>query len=250
MIRQKGSLVGALLLTFFIALWPLPVLADFSASTHYEVNETFFGAGGSLSTTCSTSYCSQQSLGESALGNPSSTNYQAHAGFNTDQQPWLYFTVANSATNLGELSTATTATTTATFTVRTYQAGGYAVNTVSPPPASTEGHTMSTPSTPTASAVGTEQFGINLVANTSPVAFGANPVDNPSSGAAVGIAATNYNTVNNYMYRNGDVIASSKTPGDTTGEADYTISYIFNIGSSTPAGNYSFNQVLVATATY
>lgn len=259
MLRQRCSqIVVVLLLILLPVLWPVAASAasctgstdvDCSASTNYEVNEAFFGSGGEVNA-CSTSYCSNQSAGELAIGNPSSTHYQIHAGFNTNQEPYLYFTVTSSSTDLGYLSVGSTATTTGAFSVRSYDAGGYVVQTVSPPPTSSEGHTLATPSTPTASAVGTEQFGMNVVANTSPTTFGANPVDNPVSGPAVGAAATNYNTPNEFMYHQGDTIAGSTTPGDTTGEADYTASYIFNISPNTPSGQYNFNDILVATATY
>jgi hypothetical protein len=56
-----------------------------------------------------------------------------------------------------------------------------------------------------------------------------------------------YDQASQYMYRNGDVIAySSKSSGET----DYTISYIMNISNVTPGGRYTMNHVLVATATF
>jgi hypothetical protein len=102
-------------------------------------------------------------------------------------------------------------------------------------------------STPTASIPGTEQFGMNLVANTSPITFGANPSQNPSSVFSFGAAASGYNTANLYKYVQGSTIASSNS---SSGETDYTISYIYNISNSTPGGYYLFNDVLVATATF
>jgi hypothetical protein len=249
MLTQKRSRAAALLLAIVMVMLPLPALAGSSSSTNYQVTETYFGAGGAVNS-CSTTYCSNASLGELTVGNPSSTHYQVHSGSVTTSQPYLYFTVTSSSTNLGYLSSSSAATTTGAFSVRTYQAGGYVVTTTSPPPVSTEGHSLSVPATPTASAVGTEQFGMNLVANTSPTTFGANPVDNPASGPSVGIAATNYNTTNEYMYHQGDIIAQSTTPTDTTGEADYTISYLFNISNTTQSGVYTFDDILVATATY
>ena len=109
MLRLKCSFATSLLLALLLATWPLSALADYSASPSYQVNETFFGAGGQLCNPgvsgYSTNYCASSSLGETAVGNPSSTNYQAHGGFNTDQQPYLYFTVNNaSSTDLGELT--------------------------------------------------------------------------------------------------------------------------------------------------
>jgi len=110
-----------------------------------------------------------------------------------------------------------------------------------------QGTVMTAPSTPTASSSGTEQFGINLVANTSPATFGSNPAQIPNSTFSFGQAASGYNTPNLYKYVNGDTVASSSS---SSGETDYTISYIFNISSTTPGGTYTMNHVLVATSTF
>lgn len=236
-------------MSLLILGWPMSAAAVVSSSANYSVSQVEFGAGG-IRNACSASYCADQTLGDTAAGNPSSANYQAHAGFTTTQQPFLYFVVNATSTDLGYLSTSSTATANGTFSVRTYDAGGYAVQTVSPPPTSTEGHTLAVPSSPTAPAPGTELFGMNLVANTVPTTFGANPVITADSGAAAGQVAANYDTANKFMYHQGDTIASSATPGNTTGQANYTISYVFDISSGTPAGLYNFNDNLVATATY
>ena len=85
-------LVGALLV-----LAPAIVLANTvpqASSSNYRVNEIFFGSGGNLRA-CSSTYCSKQAAGETGVGNTSSNGYQANAGFNTDRQPWLQFTVTN-----------------------------------------------------------------------------------------------------------------------------------------------------------
>jgi hypothetical protein len=94
------------------------------------------------------------------------------------------------------------------------------------------------------SMVGAEQFGINLVANTQPESFGANP-DQGQFGA--GSASPNYGTSNQYRYVNGETIATSpKSSGITT----YTVSYIINVGSLTPGGQYTSNQAIVCTPTF
>jgi hypothetical protein len=235
-------LLGCLLAMLCV---PAIALAQNSASSNYQVTETFFGAGGSLNA-CSTNYCSKQSIGETAVGNTSSTNYQAQAGFNTDRQPYLQFDVSNTDVDLGSLSTTSTKTTTASFTVAAYLAHGYVVANASPPP-SNNSYTMTAPSTATASVAGTEQFGINLVANTSPTTFGANPTFEPNSTYSFGEVNSDYDTSNLYSYVQGQVVAlSSKSTSQTT----YTISYIFNISNLTPGGVYTFHHVLVATATY
>lgn len=245
--KQTRSLtVLAAIATLFAVFWWAPtVLADHAASTNYQVNETFFGSGGELNA-CSTSYCSKQSAGEITVGNTASANYQAQGGFNTDRYPYLEFSTTPTNVDLGQLSPTTTKTATANFTVKAYLADGYTVVTASDPP-SASGHIMSTPNIPTASAVGTEQFGINLTANTSPTTFGANPIYSPSNTFSFGQATADYNSPNLYKYVKGDVIAESTlSSSDTT----FTISYIFNISHVTPAGEYNMQHVLVATATY
>lgn len=232
------SLIAALLL-------PGLILAESSTSTNYQVNNVFFGSGGSLNN-CSTTFCAKSSAGEITIGNPSSPNYQAHAGFNTSRQPYIEMIVNTVNTNLGTLSPTTTATTTASFTVSTYLAHGYIVVNGSPPP-SNNGYNLTNLATSTASQVGVEQFGINLVANTAPIAFGSNPVQSPDSSFSFGQAASGYNSANLYKYNQGDTIAFSN---QSSGQTTYTISYIFNISNVTPGGTYVFNHVLIATSTF
>jgi hypothetical protein len=224
---------------------PLSAQADHAASTNYQVNETFFGSGGELSA-CSTTYCSKQSAGELTVGNTSSTNYQAQGGFNTDRQPYIEFSTTPTSIDLGTLDTATTATTTAQFTVKAYLSNGYTVVNASDPP-SNNGYVMQNLITPTASSAGSEQFGINLVANTVPTTFGANPSYIPDSTFSHGQVAAAYSTPNLYLYNKSDVVAlSTMSTSDTT----FTISYIFNISHVTPGGSYVMHHVLVATASY
>jgi hypothetical protein len=106
---------------------------------------------------------------------------------------------------------------------------------------------------PTVSSAGSEQFGMNLVANNScpqsgmPGSLGSDPVQVPSSSFSFGAAAANYNTACNFTYNNGDTVAQST---QSSGETDFTISYLFNISSITPGGTYTMNQSLVATSTF
>jgi hypothetical protein len=227
---------------------PAVALAYQSASTNYQVEEVFFGSGGALND-CSSNYCAKEAIGEVAVGNTASTNYQAQGGFNTDRTPYIQFTVSNSNINLGTLSASTTATTTATFSVKAYLSSGYVVINASPPPTNGS-YTMNTLTTPTASSTGVEQFGINLTANTTPTApanFGANPVQEPDSTFGFGQVEAPYDSNGLFLYNQGDPIAYSNS---STSYTIYTISYVFNISHVTPGGTYTFNHVLVATATY
>lgn len=225
---------------------PAVALAAQSASSNYQVNEVFFGSGGELNA-CSSSYCSKQSAGESAVGTTSSANYKAQGGFNTDRQPYLEFTVSNTNIDLGKLSTTSTRTATANFTIKAYLSHGYSIVNASDPP-SNNGYVMQAiTAAPTASSAGTEQFGINLVSNTSPISFGADKTYTPDSTFSNGLVAPDYSNHNMFVYRKNDVVAYSNASSSYT---NYTISYIFNISSVTPGGTYELHHVLVATATY
>lgn len=220
-------------------------LADQSASANYQVNETFFGAGGQINAT-SPNYQANQTAGELATGHTGSASYQAQAGYNTNRTPYLEFVVNSLAADIGVLSSGYTKTANANFSVKAYLAGGYIVQTASDPPLN-NGYALKPMTTTGASTAGQEQFGINLVANTLPVTFGANPGQAPDSSFGFGQAATGYNVANQYKYNKSDTIAYSNSSSGTT---NYTISYVFNINNSTPSGTYILNQVLVATATY
>lgn len=217
-----------------------------SSSPNYKLEESFFGTGGELETN-SSNYGARQSAGETGVGNTEGTDYQANAGFNTTDAPLLEIYVPNSSIDLGVLSSSSATTTTATFYVRVYLASGYEVVSVSDPPANEGGDIIDALSSPTASSPGTEQFGINLVANTSPASFGADPVQTPDNSFSFGEASTGYDTPNVFKYQAGDSIAHSDS---SSGRTDYTISYLYNINSVSPAGVYTFEQDLVAISTY
>lgn len=240
------STIAALLVVGMVVMTASDsVAAQQASSTNYSTDEVFFGSGGELNA-CSTNYCSKQAAGETTVGNPSSTNYQIRAGNNTEREEYLVFIVNSSSTDLGVLSVSSAATTTGTFSVKTYLASGYVVLNASDPPQSGSNF-LANLTSQTASSPGTEQFGINLKANTSPTTFGADPVQVPSSSFSFGAAASGYNTANQYKYVKGDTIASSSK---SSGETDYTISYLFNISTTTKAGQYVFRHDLVAVSTY
>jgi hypothetical protein len=244
--RWSQTIKIALFLVLSLLSAPAIVLAAQSSSSNYQVNEVFFGSGGELNG-CSTNFCSKQSAGESVVGNTSSANFQAQGGFNTDRQPYIQFTVNNPNIDLGALSATSTKTATASFSIEAYLSHGYSVVNASGPPVNNAYTMQAINSVPTASSAGTEQFGINLVANTSPITFGANKTDSPDSTFSFGLVAPDYSNPNMYVYRKDDVVAYSNSSSSYT---NYTVSYIFNISSVTPGGTYELHHVLVATATY
>lgn len=232
-------IVGALVL-------PVSVLGETSSSPNYEVDQTFFGSGGENDLQ-SASFQSRATLGELGIGELNSTNFRAFAGFNTTDEPFIEFVVTGNNIDLGYLDTETVSTAQGQFYVRAWQAGGYSVNTeANPPTNATNGHQLATPSTPTTSTPGTEQFAINLVENTSP-AVGENLIQKPDNTFSFGQVASDYGTQNDFLYNKGDMIAFSQ---ESTSVTLYTISYIFNISETTPSGLYEFRQTLVATGQY
>lgn len=216
-----------------------------SSSTNYKIEESQIGSGSGRPT--SGSYQLRGSLGYTG-GFGESNNYGLWAGYDTEGTEYLEFVVSGATIDLGVLDTGATAYATATFYVRTYPASGYVVTTESDPLAYGT-HTFTTMSGG-APSPGTEQFGINLVDNSTPVDFGANPSQYPDSSFAHGIAATGYDTANSFKYTKGDVIAKSDPAQYSWGRTDYTISYVINISNITPAGLYEMDHVLVATSTF
>lgn len=152
----------------------------------------------------------------------------------------LTFTLANQTVPLGTLTTSTTGSGTSTMTAATNAINGYSI-TVSGNTLTAGLNTITALATPTASSVNNKQFGINLVANTTP-AVGSNV-----SGSGTATAAAGYNTANLFKFVSGDTVASAAGP---TNSNTFTTSHIANIDGSTPPGSYQTVLNYVATANF
>jgi len=217
-----------------------PVLA--LQSSNYIIDEPTLGSGG-LDQSSSSNYTISGATNDLSIGNASSSNYQIETGSNTTPDPTLSFSISNANADFDTFSPTTAATATANFSVSNYTSYGYVVQIFGKAPTNGN-HTIATMSSNDSSKIGIEQFGINLVANTTPTSFGANP-DNGQFG--FGSISSNYATANSYRYNDGDTIAyASKSSGVTI----YTISYLVNVASITPGGQYTSNQTIVITGTY
>jgi hypothetical protein len=249
----------------------LPVVSAQSSSPNYKVEEVYFGVGGELQA-CSNGpqggYCAQQSLGSLAAGNTSSAAYDAYAGFLSQNAPFLEMAVMNATVNFGTLDpnsyssgAAQGGSCSCSFYVRSYVSSSYVVVSASQPPTSENGDSLdgkSTTGTPSNNA-GLEEFGINVVNNSTPN-IGADPVNIPDNSFADGQAfgdggggARDYDDVDQFAYSQGDIIARSaaNTPTNPAiGHTDYTISYIAKPSNITPAGQYTMNHILIAVATF
>ena len=232
-----------------------------SSSPNFSVVEGEIGGNGQFISTSSNFNINPNiddggsSLGETAVGNSASTNFQTNSGFNTTAQPALTFVVNTASLNLGALSTSAKSTGIATFNVKNYTSYGYAVQIVGTTP-TYGGHPLTALVTDTASVAGTEQFGVNAVLN-STSGVGANAVQVPGATFSYGVAGdgttgtygTNrpYTVAEKWRYVSGETVASAPV---STGETDYTLTFMANISALTPGGAYTGNLSLVATGTY
>lgn len=243
--RRAILTFGIVVLCFFVI--DVVALAQ-GVSDDYRIDESFIGPGSNLESN-STNYSTE--AGQSAVGSTgavesASDTFQTQGGSETTDDPRLRCELDAAALNFGAFSIGATSTATATFRVLNYTSYGYNVSIIGDAPKI--GDYELTPLTSNAGpAVGQEQFGINLVANTDPVIFGAFPVQVPDSDFSFGDAAPSYASPDNYRYVEGETIASAPK---SSGQTNYTISYIVNIATTTPGGTYSGDQVILCTGTY
>lgn len=233
----RVGVLGALLFVVTPAVY-----AETIQSNNFKIDESSVGTSGPLNAT-STNYGVTDATGDIGVGNSQSSNYQVNAGSKTTGDPALSFSVNSSLTDFGTLTSSQAKTATATFSVVNYTTYGYVVQMFGPTPTH-DSHSLPAMSTLGSSAPGTEQFGINLVANTLPTSFGSNP-DNGQFG--YGSVTSNYASSNQFYYQDGDIIAQA---AHDSGLTHYTISFLANVGSLTPGGTYSTHQTLVVTGTY
>jgi hypothetical protein len=150
------------------------------------------------------------------------------------------FTLAAATVPLGTLTTSATGTGTSSMTASTNAASGYSV-TVSGTTLTSGPNTIAALASPTASALNTAQFGLNLTANTTP------SVGTIASGSGTGVAATGYGTANQFKFVSGDTVASASVP---TNSNTFITSYIANVNGAAAAGSYSTQLTYIATANY
>lgn len=234
--------VAVCLLAYSLFVFARPVAADTLQSSNFKFSETALGSGGLVQSN-SANYHGNDTIGDLSIGTSNSSNFQISGGHTTTNDPNLSFAITSGAINFGNFSATSATVTTTTFSVQNYTSYGYAVTIFGNTP-SNGAASLTALSSNASSVVGTSQFGINLVANTSPVSVGANP---NNGGFGFGAAAVNYSTPNSFRYVSGETIAQApKSSGITI----YTISYLVNVTALTPGGVYNSDQTLIVTGTY
>lgn len=94
---------------------------------------------------------------------------------------------------------------------------------------------------PTLSAPGNAQFGLNLRKNSDP------KVGEEPAGIGISNPTTDYNLPNRYLFRSGDVVATSP---DATDVRKFTSSYVVNVPPSQVPGVYTATITYICTATF
>ena len=108
--------------------------------------------------------------------------------------------------------------------------------------------------TATTGVRGTGQFGLNLKLNTtatSTVAVGLEVAASPNGTSLRGQASTGYNTVDNFKFVTGDVVArSDNTVAGPTNAQIFTSAYIVNVAGNQASGTYTSTLTYICTATF
>ena len=149
-------------------------------------------------------------------------------------------TATGSTVNLGIGSTTATSSGTSIMAASTNAANGYTI-TVSGATLTSGANTITALTSGATSSVGVKQFGVNLVANTTP------SIGTGVTGSGTATPTVNYGTSNTFRLGTGESVA---TIGGVTNANTFTVSYIANIDGSTPAGNYATTLTYVATPNF
>ena len=243
MLKRLPSLFWlAIVLLFF----PCSLLLARMTSDNYIIFGDVIGSGGT-STSTSATYGLHDTIAEALIlsATTTSSSYGIKAGFQ-ELYPDQFVTLSTGATSVefGTLDVLNVKTGSHTMTIDSNAGNGVTI-TVS-------GATLSSSDlvntitaiggTPTASTAGSEQFGINLVANTLP-SIGANR----SGTAPLVSVANNYNTTNLFTYSSGNTVATSTIDTNST---VFTVSYIANISATTEPGWYYATLVYSAIGNF
>lgn len=147
----------------------------------------------------------------------------------------------NYFTDMGDLGADSTLTAQSQMAVGTNATGGFAITANGSPPAAGT-NVINAPTVPTTSAHGTNQFGINLVANNQPIVG-----SDPEGTWANAVASPDYSIPNKYKYVDGDVVAFSP---NVSLMKKFTVSYILNSSPNLRAGVYSTTITFIASGRF
>lgn len=143
--------------------------------------------------------------------------------------------------DMGELTSTNTVTAQSQMAVGTNATNGFVITAHGDPPSAGTA-TINNMTVPAFSHPGTNQFGINLVENTSP-AVG----ENPQGPFANAVPSVDYGTPDVYKYVPGDEVAFSP---NVSLMRKFTVSYILNASPSLKPGVYSTTITFIASGRF
>lgn len=143
--------------------------------------------------------------------------------------------------DMGQLDADSTLTAQSQMAVGTNATAGFTITVNGSPPAAGTS-VIPAQSSPGVSKVGTNQFGINLVANSDPFVG-----SDPEGTWANAIPSSDYATPNLYKFVSGDVIAYSP---NVSLMKKFTVSYILNSSKDLRAGVYSTTITFIASGRF
>ncbi|HRN90774.1 MAG TPA: hypothetical protein PK543_03785, partial [Candidatus Saccharibacteria bacterium] len=112
MLKRLAGCIGILaILTVCIAISTNRVSAEEPQSPNYKFSESTLGAGGLIQSN-SANFQGRETVGDVAVGNANSSNYQINAGGTTTHDPSLSFSVGSGSINFGNFSATTPTVTT------------------------------------------------------------------------------------------------------------------------------------------
>lgn len=150
-------------------------------------------------------------------------------------------TNGNYFTDMGTLSDDSTLTAQSQMAVGTNASGGFVIMTMGNP-LTAGNEVIDGVATPTESTVGENQFGINLVQNTS-----VNVGGDPEGIWANAVPTSDYSTPNKFKYVSGDVVAYSP---NVSLMKRFTVSYVVNASPQLRAGVYTTTINYVASGRF
>lgn len=239
----KAISSGIFLFVFFVLCVGFLRASDLT-STNFIIRDAVFGTGSGYSSSTNFNLVSSGNI--NVQGYSTSASFINEYGFlyyPGEEGPSISFALSANGIALGTLSSSGPSSGSHTVDIATNASSGFSLSMTGDTLTSSGGTVSAIGNTPTTSSSGTSQFGVNLRDNTTPN-VGADVTQN-SGTCSYG---TGFGTVDNFKFNAGtlDTVASASAPADCV----YTISYIANISTITPAGSYSTTLDIVGTGNF
>ncbi|MEI6288218.1 MAG: hypothetical protein WCP18_01350 [bacterium] len=222
--------------------WTTSNLLAVMNSTHYEIWADAVSVGGGEDQ-ASANYKLQDTVGESAIGRSTSTNYSARIGFremelNSSATPALILTLGAGNVNFGTLTkNGPNVTPSHTLITGTNSATGLSItfsgSPLTCPSCASNSNIGSTVSTPFTASAGTNQFGLSAIFQSA--------ISNPAA------SLYPYNNANQFAFDSSLPLISSS---GATGLSTFILKYVANVNGTESPGDYVTTLTFTATANF